>query len=42
MGKYKVTYIGGLELVDDGGLAAVVQAKTQDVHLFLLQSQPPC
>lgn len=33
------THIGGLEAVDDGRFAAVVQTQTQDVHL-LLQSQP--
>lgn len=41
LNKHKVTCVGGLELVDDGGLAAVVQAQAQDVHLLPLQTQPP-
>lgn len=36
-----VTCIGGLEAVDDGGFATVVQPQTQNVHL-LLQAQPSC
>lgn len=35
------THVGRLELVDDGGLAAVVQAQTQHVDLLLPEAQPP-
>lgn len=35
------THVGWLELVDDGGLAAVVQAQTQHVDLLLPEAQPP-
>lgn len=34
------TYIRGLELVDDGSFAAVVQSQTQNVDLFLPQAEP--
>lgn len=39
--RNRQTYIGGFELVDDGGFSTVVQAETQHIHL-LLQPQPSC
>lgn len=35
-------YVGWLQLIDDGGLSAVVQPQTKHVHLLLLQAQPSC
>lgn len=35
-------YVGWLQLIDDGGLSAVVQPQTEHVHLLLLQAQPSC
>lgn len=37
----RATHVGRLELVDDGGLAAVVQTQTQHVDLLLPEAQPP-
>lgn len=34
------THISWLQLVDDGGFAAVVQSQTQNIDLFLPQAKP--